>query len=94
MVISENVISKEKRQCISISIHFLRELHTYKEHISVVVQLKNWKCVSYKYNSTSSKRPTKMLRFSGCLQEVVAYKNETTGVSARREPEATNNGNL
>ena len=41
MVISENVISKEKLQCISISIHFLRELHTYQEHISVVVQLKN-----------------------------------------------------
>ena len=41
MVISENVISKEKHQYISISIHFLRELHTYQEHISVVVQLKN-----------------------------------------------------
>ena len=41
MVISENVILKEKRQCISISIHFLRELHMYQEHISVVVQLKN-----------------------------------------------------
>ena len=50
MVISENVIWKGKRQCIRISIHFLRELHTYQEHISVVVQLKNWKCVSYKYN--------------------------------------------
>ena len=41
MVISENVILKENRQCISISIHLLRELHMYQEHISVVVQLKN-----------------------------------------------------
>ena len=50
MVISENVILKEKHQCIRISIHFLRKLHTYQEHISAVVQLKNCKCVSYKYD--------------------------------------------
>ena len=41
MVVSENVISKGKRQCIRISLHFLRELHTHQEHISEVVQLKN-----------------------------------------------------
>ena len=41
MVVSENVISKEKHQCIRISIHFLTELHTHQEHVSMVVQLKN-----------------------------------------------------
>ena len=41
MVVSENVISKEKHWCIRISIHFLRELHMYQEHVSMVVQLKN-----------------------------------------------------
>ena len=41
---------------------------------------KNPLCKSFKkYNRTSRKRPPKMQSLSGRLEEVVAYKNQTTG---------------